>query len=115
MEDWHLAPVRDTGEWVFLSGVTGTGPDGTLAPDPEEQFEDTFRALSEQLDAAGLKLLDIVEMTTYHVDLRRHLAAFVAVKDRHIGPPFPAWSAIGVSELITDGTLIEIRAVARRS
>ena len=114
IEDWHLAPVRDTGEWVFLSGVTGTSPDGVLSLDPEQQFEDTFLALAEQLEAAGLRLPDIVEMTTYHVDLRRHLRTFVAVKDRHIVAPYPAWSAIGVSELITEGTLIEIRVIARR-
>jgi len=49
-------------------------------------------------------------MTSYHVGLREHLAQFIAVKDRHIAEPYPAWSAIGVSELITDGALVEIRA-----
>ncbi len=31
------------------------------------------------------------------------------------GAPYPAWSAIGISELITEGTLIEIRVIAKRS
>ena len=43
----------------------------------------------------------IVEMTTYHVGLREHLDDFMTVKDRHIHRPYPAWSAIGISELIT--------------
>jgi enamine deaminase RidA (YjgF/YER057c/UK114 family) len=34
------------------------------------------------------------------------------VKDRHIVAPYPAWSAIGVSELIAEGALVEIRAIA---
>ncbi len=51
-------------------------------------------------------------MTSYHVGLREHLAEFVAAKDRHIAAPYPAWSAIGVSELITEGALVEIRALA---
>jgi hypothetical protein len=37
--------------------------------------------------------------------LREHLGTFTAVKDRHIFAPYPAWSAIGVSELITEGAL----------
>jgi enamine deaminase RidA (YjgF/YER057c/UK114 family) len=53
-------------------------------------------------------------MTTYHVGLRQHLEAFTKVKDEFIGQPYPAWSAIGVSELITEGTLIEIRVIAKR-
>lgn len=51
-------------------------------------------------------------MTTYHVDLRQHLDAFVEVKDRHIVAPYPAWSAIGVAQLTTEGALVEIRAIA---
>ena len=51
-------------------------------------------------------------MTSYHVDLRQHLDAFMAVKDRHILAPYPAWWAIGVSQLITAGVFVEIRAIA---
>jgi enamine deaminase RidA (YjgF/YER057c/UK114 family) len=54
-------------------------------------------------------------MTTYHVGLRRHLNAFVKVKDEFISEPYPAWTAIGVTELITEGTFLEIRAIAKRS
>jgi hypothetical protein len=36
----------------------------------------------------------------------------MAAKDRHIAAPYPAWSAIGVSQLITEGALVEIRAIA---
>jgi enamine deaminase RidA (YjgF/YER057c/UK114 family) len=67
------------------------------------------------LEAAGLTFDDVVEMTTYHVGLRAHLDAFMRVKNEFIHEPYPAWTAIGVSELITEGTLVEIRLVARRS
>ena len=114
IDDWHLSPVLDTGEFVFLSGVTGTRPDGTVAENPEAQFAETFGFLGRALASAGLGFSNIVEMTTYHVGLRTHLAAFTAAKDAVITPPYPAWSAIGVSELITEGTLVEIRAICRR-
>jgi enamine deaminase RidA (YjgF/YER057c/UK114 family) len=78
------------------------------------QFRDAFRFLEANLRAAELDLDQIVDLTTYHVGLRRHLPAFMKVKDEFIREPYPAWTAIGVAELITEGTLVEIRAIARR-
>jgi len=113
-EDWHFSRVRNAGEFVFFSGVTGCRPDYSVAADPKTQFRDAFRFLKATLESAGLGLADIVEMTTYHVDLRKHLDAFMAVKDDFIEPPYPAWSSIGPTELITEGTLVEIRVICRR-
>jgi len=66
------------------------------------------------LETTGLHFDDIVEMTTYHVALRKHLKAFIKVKDEFVGMPYPAWTAIGIEELITEGTLLEIRVIAKR-
>ena len=114
-EKWHLSPVLDTGEFLFFSGITGTHPNLSVARDPTEQFRDTFRFLLANLRVAGLGFEHIVEMTTYHVELRKHLNAFIKVKDEFITEFYPAWTAIGVTELITEGTLIEVRAIAKRS
>lgn len=114
-DDWHFAPVLDTGEFVFLSGITGVHPDGALSHDPETQFRDAFRFVGMHLDTAGLHFDDIVEMTTYHVDLREHLNAFIKVKDEFVKMPFPAWTAIGIAQLITEGSLLEIRVIANRA
>ena len=114
LNDWHLSPGIDDGDYVFFSGITGTRPDLKVSIDPETQFRETFQFLKMNLVQAGLDFDDIVEMTTYHIGLREHLDKFVKVKDEFIFPPFPAWTAIGVSELITEGTLIEIRVIAKR-
>lgn len=112
---WRLSPGLDTGEFVFFSGVTGCRPDGTVATDPEEQFSDAFKFLADTLAAGDLSWWDVVEMTTYHVDLRKHLDDFITVKDEFIAAPYPAWSCIGATELITEGTLVEIRVICQRS
>ena len=70
--------------------------------------------VARHLEIAGLHFGHIVEMTTYHVDLRKHLNAFVKVKDEFVEQPYPAWNAIGVTELITQRTLLEIRIIAKR-
>jgi enamine deaminase RidA (YjgF/YER057c/UK114 family) len=112
--DWHFSPGLDTGDFVFFSGITGTRSDLSIASDPETQFREAFRILRANLVQAQLAMSNVVDITTYHVDLRRHLHAFIRVKDEYVAEPYPAWTAIGVSELITDGALVEIRAIAKR-
>jgi enamine deaminase RidA (YjgF/YER057c/UK114 family) len=112
-DQWHFAPVLDTGEFVFLSGITGVRPDLSLSAEPETQFRDAFKFVAMHLEVAGLHFGHIVEMTTYHVRLREHLNIFMKIKDEYIPPPYPAWTAIGITELISDGTLVEIRVIAK--
>ena len=78
-DQWHLSAGLDTGGYVFLSGVTGCRPDGTVASDPEGQFRDAFLFLGETLKAGALAWKDVVEMTTYHVDLRKQLDVFIKI------------------------------------
>jgi enamine deaminase RidA (YjgF/YER057c/UK114 family) len=113
-DEWHFAPVLDTGAFVFFSGITAVHPDGSLSRDPETQFRDAFRFVGMHLETAALRFDDVVEMTTYHVDLRKYLKTFVRVKDEFVRMPYPAWTAIGITELITEGTLLEIRIIAKR-
>lgn len=41
------------------------------------------------------------------------MPVFMAVRDRYLMAPYPAWTAIGVAELIVPGGLVELRAIAR--
>lgn len=109
---WHFSHVVRSRGLLLLSGVTGTRTDGTVDVDPEQQFEQLFTHLRQYLAAAGADLGSLIEITTYHVRLREYLDVFVTVKDRHLLRPYPAWSAIGVSEVITPEALVELRAVA---
>jgi len=68
----------------------------------------------EHFTAPGLEAFEDRWHFSHVVAAREHLEAFVAAKDRWIAPPYPAWSAIGVSELITEGALVEIRAIAAK-
>ncbi|UEX77700.1 RidA family protein [Sediminicurvatus halobius] len=112
--DWRLSRAYDAGAFVFFSGVTGCRPDYSMADDPETQFRDAFRFLGAALKSVGLGFANVVEMTSYHVALRKHLEVFIKVKDEFVKPPYPAWSCIGTTELITEGTLVEIRVICRR-
>lgn len=137
-DNWHYAPAVAVNGLIFCSGIIGTSPDGEAPADdgfagakettseasnaltalmavrdPEAQFSTAFVALRAILREAGAELSDLVEITTYHVGIARHMETFMRVKARYIPAPYPAWTAIGVSELIVPGGLLEIRAVAR--
>ena len=109
---FHFAPGVRCNGLLLCSGQIGIGPDGRAPADPKEQFTLAFEGVRAILAEAGLDFGDVVEMTTFHVGLLQHLGAFMAVKDAYLPAPFPAWTAIGVSELAFPGGLAEIRVTA---
>ena len=111
--DWKFSPAVSCRGFVFVSGCTGTKDDGTVPAGIAAQTRQAFNVIKKSLDEAGISFSDIVEMTTYHVGLNDHLAEFRSVKDEFIVEPFPARTAIGVSELASPGALVEIRVVAK--
>ena len=113
-DDWHFSPAIEADGTVYLSGVTAARKDKPISIDPQEQFHDAFYKVGVYLDAAGLTYDDILEMTTFHIDLKAHIEVFSKVKDEYVKAPYPAWSAIGVSEFIPENALVEMRIVAKR-
>ena len=113
-DDYHFAPAVVDGSHLRCSGVIGIDlAAGKVSEDPTTQFTRAFDNLAEVLAAGGVSFADITEMTTFHVNLQQHLAAFMQVKDRYIKDPYPAWTAIGTPELAIPGGLVEIRVTAR--
>ncbi|MEM9974546.1 MAG: Rid family hydrolase, partial [Pseudomonadota bacterium] len=57
---------------------------------------------------------DIVDVTTFHVNMHEHFDAFAAAKQKAFAnPPFPNWTAIGVISLTDPGLFLEIKAIAK--
>lgn len=120
MQSWydgfHFSPAIRAGDMVYLSGVVAGRPEGD-APDQaayEANFTAAFEAITLVLNEAGADWGDVVEMTTFHVELgdETQRAAFQAVRDRYIVEPWPAWTAIGVERLWGENGLVEIRVTA---
>ncbi|MFX4298526.1 RidA family protein [Pseudosulfitobacter pseudonitzschiae] len=107
-----LSPGIISGSHVFLTGMTGSGPDGTMSEDLEEQFRQAFEKIGVVLREAGLGFGSIVEMTTYHVGLRAHFDTFCEVRSNYVSDPFPAWTAVEVAGLRREGAVVEIKVVA---
>jgi enamine deaminase RidA (YjgF/YER057c/UK114 family) len=112
-DKWHFSPAVESGGFLFVAGCTGAGPDGTISKDVREQFRRAFRNVEATLAEAGLSYADVVEMVSYHVDLQEHFEEFFHVKDEFVHEPYPTWTAVGVSSLVADGAVVEVKVTAR--
>jgi enamine deaminase RidA (YjgF/YER057c/UK114 family) len=99
------------GNTVWISGQVGIDKDFAIGEGIEEQARRAFGNLSRVIREAGGSLRDIVEMVTYHTSMA-DMEAFAKVKAEFIPENYPAWTAVGVRELVLPGLLVEIRATA---
>ncbi|KPN91375.1 RidA family protein [Pseudomonas nunensis] len=108
------APAVKVGDTLYCAGQVGRTPDLQVIEDPEQQFMCAWENLGQVLEAGGCTFEDVVEMTTYHVDMSKHMAVFRDVKNRLFPKGLCAWTCIGVSELAHPGLLVEIKCIAVR-
>lgn len=114
-DDWRMSPGLACNGFVFMTGFTGVAPDGTLSRNPEAQIRQAFAQVASVLEEAGLDFGHVVEMTTYHVGLRDHLDLFKSIRAEYVKEPYPAWTAIEVAGFASEGTVIEIKVIARQT
>jgi enamine deaminase RidA (YjgF/YER057c/UK114 family) len=77
----------------------------------EAQTRIALENLRRVLAEAGATLADVVELVTFHKDMT-DLPGFSKVKAEFFPENYPAWTAIGTTELAFPGLLVEIRATA---
>lgn len=111
-EQIHYAPAVRVGQTVYVSGQIGRDAQMRIVEGSEAQIVQAFENLRHVLEAAGASLADVVDLTTFHTDMRE-LKLFMQVKDRYFVRDYPAWTAVGVAALGgVPGLIIEIKAVA---
>jgi enamine deaminase RidA (YjgF/YER057c/UK114 family) len=104
-ERFHFAPAYRVGNTLYVSGVIGSGADGRAPEDMNEEFTSAFQGLAATLEAAGFSVGDIVDMS-------QTLGPFMAARDAAMSEPWPAWTAIGCTELAIPGARAEVKVTA---
>jgi enamine deaminase RidA (YjgF/YER057c/UK114 family) len=112
-DNWHFAQAVRSNGLLLCSGQIGTEADLSVPAEFLDEARNAWAAVGAVLRAAGLGFEDIVEYTTYHVGLQASLPDFMKARDEVLAEPWPAWTAIGVSELAVPGARLEIRVTAR--
>ena len=111
-ESFHFSQANRVGETIWVSGQVGI--DDTLLPPVEwlPQARLAFEGLKRTRAVAGARMEDVVELTSFHLDLRGEMEQFTKVKDEYLPRNYPAWTAMGVTQLALAELRVEIRAVA---
>jgi enamine deaminase RidA (YjgF/YER057c/UK114 family) len=103
--------VKATGHLLFIAGQVGRDQNLNVIEGKAAQFVQAFENVKAVLSAAGATFDDVVDMVTYHTDMR-DLQLFMSIKDRYYTGEYPAWTGIGVTSLAMPGLMVEIKCVA---
>ena len=110
-EATHVPAAVIAGDRLRVTGHTGevygVFPDSAVA-----QLRQTFRNIELTLAEAGASWADVVELTSYHVGLRQQGDAMLMVAGEFLEEPYPAWTAVGVTELFEPEALVEVSCEA---
>jgi enamine deaminase RidA (YjgF/YER057c/UK114 family) len=111
-ERFQYAPGLLVDDTLYIAGQVGRDEDLNVVEGTEAQFVQAFENVKKVLTAAGATFDNVVEMVTYHVDMR-DLQLFMEVKNRYYGEHVPTWTGVGVTALAMPGLIAEIKCVAK--
>ncbi|MFM7011683.1 MAG: RidA family protein [Betaproteobacteria bacterium] len=111
-DNYHFAPATRVGDMIWLSGQVGIDANFRAGNDMEAQARLAFEGITRTLADAGATLADVVELVTFHTDLRGEIEAFSKVKDEFFPNRYPSWSAVGVTQLAAPEYKVEVRVIA---
>jgi 2-iminobutanoate/2-iminopropanoate deaminase len=100
-----------SGDTLYVAGHIGIDPHtGNAAADPATEARLVMEAVRHTLEAAGLRMDDLVSVTVYCTDLALY-DRFNAVYRRYFHGHFPARAFIGAAGLVR-GAHFEVQGVA---
>jgi 2-aminomuconate deaminase len=114
--------IKRAGDFLFVSGTSARRADNTIAGAEVDEFGPAHLDIREQtravienvrdiLGSVGAQLKDIVEITTYLVNMN-DFAGYNEVYGQYFGHDGPARTTVAVHQLPHPHLLIEIRAMA---
>jgi 2-aminomuconate deaminase len=114
--------VKRAGDFLFVSGTSARRADNSIAGAQADEYGTTHLDIRAQttavlenvrdiLKSAGAKLEDVVEVTTYLVNMN-DFAGYNDVYGEFFGYDGPARTTVAVHQLPHPHLLIEIRAMA---
>jgi len=122
-DEYRYAAVRRVDNTLYLSGliIGRRDGEGTDAAAFRLQVRRGLRQLKSTLEAAGAGFNDVVMINTFHVwnspnfagTRDEHFAIFEEVIGEFMRPPYPAWTAVGTTGLLSDSGLVEVQLIAR--
>jgi len=121
-DEMRYAAVRRVGDTVYLSGVIVNRRDGegNDVAAFKLQARRALERLRRNLEAAGSDFQHVVMINSFHVWSGPNFAgtrdeqfqAFESVIGEFMKAPYPAWTAVGTTGLLSDGGIVEVQLIA---
>ena len=98
---------------LYLSGISALDLQGrVMGDDIETQTIHTYRNIERVLRAGGSGLDQILQMTSFVVDLAKNGAGYVAARKTILTQPTYTSATIGIAALMVPGLLLEVQCTA---
>ncbi len=98
---------------LLLSGISALDSAGNVVGESiEEQTSGTFDNIEAVLRAAGSDLGQLLQLTSFVVDLPRHGSRYVEARRRRLPDASYTSATVGVAALMVPGLLLEVQAIA---
>jgi enamine deaminase RidA (YjgF/YER057c/UK114 family) len=98
---------------LYLSGIAALDPQGkVLGSDIATQTRETFNNIRRLLQAGGSDLDQILQMTSFVVDLDKNGTGYVETRKTILVQRTYTSATIGVSALMVPGLLLEVQCTA---
>ena len=108
----HVPAAIRVGDTLHVTGTTGQTALDEYPKEPEGQIRQTFANIAVTLAEVGATWSDVVAMTTYHVSMSSQARLLLEAAADFLEAPYPAWTAVGVTELWSPDAIIEISCMA---
>ena len=121
-DKYRYAAARRVGNTLYVSGVIVNRRDGEGRDVPafKAQIRRAFERLNQILGASGVTFADVALINSFHIwtgpnfsgTRGEHFDAFEEVAGEFLKPPYPAWTAVGTTEVLSDGGIVEVQLIA---
>jgi enamine deaminase RidA (YjgF/YER057c/UK114 family) len=110
----HGVEVPPNARWLHVAGQIGMRKDGSVPPTVEAQAEVAWQNIVAILDAAGMKVNDLVKITQFLVNLE-DFPKYAATRARFLAGHRPASTGLVIRSLVKPEYLVEVEAVAAKA
>jgi enamine deaminase RidA (YjgF/YER057c/UK114 family) len=121
-DNLRFSAARRVGDMLYVSGViVNRAPaEGKDVAAFKLQTRRALQRLKFILESAGASFADVAMINSFHVwqgpnflgARDEQFGAFEEVIGEFIKPPYPAWTAVGTTGLLSDGGIVEIQLIA---
>jgi enamine deaminase RidA (YjgF/YER057c/UK114 family) len=112
-DNYHYSQGVQIGDMIYVTGQGGWDETFNISDDVHEQVRRAFANIATVLAEAGASWANVIDITSYHVELDDSvLGTMVEELRSHCPSHQPLWTVIGVASLALPAMKVEITANA---